>query len=118
MSNRKTIMAGIVFAAVGQAAVATTGATSNSEESFVIHPTARSQSSSLTREQVSAEFAAAGRANAATDIWTAADGGNPARLAGGNAASLITGAVGAARAVSSAQTSTRPAHTVYFGNVD
>ena len=90
MSNRKTIIAAVVFAAIGQAALATTGATSKSEESFVIHPTARSQSSSLTREQVRAEFAAARQADAATDIWTAADGGNPARLAGGNAAASLS----------------------------
>lgn len=120
MSNRKTILVAVVIGALGQAALATTGATSNSEESFVIHPTARSESSSLTREQVRSELAAARQANAALDIWTAADGGNPARLAGGNAAaSLSPSALVAAPAASPAQRGTgRPAHTVYFGNVD
>jgi hypothetical protein len=119
MFSTRTISAAVVFATFGQAALATTGTTVNSEESFALHPPARSQSSGLTRAQVLSDLGAARQVNAATNIWTAPDGGNPARLAGGNAvASMTKTAMGAAPALNQPPATARPAHTVYVGNVD
>jgi hypothetical protein len=116
MFKSRAFIAAVITAAFGQASLATTGATANSEESFAIHPGPDIRSN-LTREEVRAQGTVARPSDAAIDLWTAPDGGNSARVPGGAAGG--TTAMGAAPRTNAAlrPTASFPSG-VYFGNAD
>lgn len=114
--SKSKIFAAAILVALGQAAIASTGATANAGESFTLHPAPVSQSS-LTRAEVRAGLVAARQVTAPTDIWTAPDGGNPARVAG-TSARPDTSTLGGAPAPSAARPADMKVHQVFVGNVD